>query len=265
MRIAENANLQEELAQRQRALREMNPATQEVAKKVEKLHGVADRGPIVIAWKVGHLLNPVAAQEGVYGQDAMVLLDKYLPLPRGSTTLCDYCNLAREFDLATLEAQIAQPMANGRSRSLYHFIELLSVSSLKKRAEVFALVRSQCLSVAELRDHLVAQGLRSSIKKGGGRQMKRPTSPAAGLRRLAAHADKLVKYTGVLDEVFDGIEEMPPAQVDDALVKMVDTAEASASDAIECLENLLERLKGAKARIDRVLTARSKKAMPVPA
>ena len=157
-------------------------------------------------------------------------------------------------------------MANGRSLSLYHFIELLSVHSLKKRAEMFAIIRSQCLSVAELREYLVADKLRSSVKKGGGRQMKRPTSPIAGLHRLAAHAEKLVKYAGVLDDVFDGIQEMPPDQVDDALVKMVDTAEASASNAIECLEGVLEHLKGAKSRIGRVLAHRNEdKAVPVPA
>ncbi len=265
MKDKESIDKQEELVRQERAFKEMTPAMQAVTAKVQKLLAVADRGPIIIAWKIGHLLNPVATKVGIYGQDALKMLDEYLSLPRGITTLTDYCNLARKFDLDALKEEVAKPMANGRSLSLYHFIELLSISSLKKRAEVFAMVRRDCVSVGELRDYLVAHKLRSSVKKGGGRQMKRPTSPAAGLRRLAAHADKLVKYAGVLDEVFDGIQEMSATQVDDALVMMVDAAEVSASDAIECLEGVLEHLKAAKARIGRVLTARPKKAVPVAA
>jgi hypothetical protein len=266
MKDKERIDRQEELARRNHAFKEMIPATQAVAKKVESLFARADRGPILIAWDIGNILNPVAAKQGVYGQDAMQQLVDYLAIPQGGSTLCDYRNLAREFSRDALEQEMAQPMANGRSLSLYHFIELLSVQSLKKRAEMFAVVRSECLSVAELRDQLVSRGLRSCIKKGGGRQIKRPTSPSVGLHRLVAHAERLVKYAGVLDDVFEGIEQMPPTEVDDTLLQKVETAETSAAGAIECLENVMERLTAAKGRVNRVLSARSKKkTMPVPA
>jgi hypothetical protein len=141
---------------------------------------------------------------------------------------------------------------------LYHFIELLSVKSPKKRVEMFTLVRSQCLSVGDLRDHLVSRGLRSSIKKGGGRKAKPPVSPLVGLQRLSAHAERLVKYSDVAEPVIGQITEMPPNDIDDNLATRIEAAEKSAADAIHCLESVQELLKEAKARVGRVLSLRRK-------
>lgn len=66
----------------------------------------------------------------------------------------------------------------------------------------------------------LARGLRLSLaptdrgvsKRGGGRKLRTPTSPAAGLHRLAIQAQGIVKDVALLDApVFDELEDMQPA------------------------------------------------------
>ena len=257
---------QEELVCRKRAYKAMNPDLRSAAKEISALLVRVPRGEALIASEVGRRLNEIASDEGIYGQDAVALLADYLPLPQGLRTLMDYRKLAAVYDRETLEALMKEPMANGRPMSLYHFVELASVSFADTRAEMIEHCRRESLSVAELRNELVSRGLRSCLKKNGGRQVKAPVSLAAGLHRLSTDAERLVKYAEVFEKVCEGITEMPPAEIDANLLDRVNTAASSATSAIESLETVMEGLKQAKARVERVLSLRAKdKAVPVPA
>ena len=127
--------------------------------------------------------------------------------------------MAETFDRAFVEQQLAEPMHNGKLLCVSHFVELASIASPQTRSEILALIRTQAISVADLRDQLAARGLRSSIKKGGGRKSKKPISPITGLHRLSNHAERLQKYAAVCEGVFDQIEEMASGEVDADLLR----------------------------------------------
>ena len=56
------------MVRRQWAFKEMTEAMQTVSKEVEKLFVLADRGPVVIAWKIGHMLKPVVEKRASTGR-----------------------------------------------------------------------------------------------------------------------------------------------------------------------------------------------------
>jgi hypothetical protein len=253
-------------AQRQKALEEMSPKLQDLAKQIDRKVKTADRGNVLIAHAIGELLAHATEKEGIFDSKPLERIAQYIVIPGGDRTLATYRHLAVTFDRPFIEAELAKPLANGQLLTVSHFVEVSTIAQPEVRREILDWIRRECISIADLRDELVTRGLRSSIKKGGGRRKaKRPVSPLAGLHRFSAQAQQVVDYAGVLTQVFAEIQEMPPAEVSKELRNEVENAESAAANAIEQLQTLMQQLKGAKDRVLRILAARKKKPLPQPA
>jgi hypothetical protein len=219
--------------QRQQALDKMSPELKNLAQKIDETLNRATKGQVMIAYDVGQLMGLAVEKEAVFDANPEELIAQYTQVSGGSRTLYGYQKMAEIFRRDFVKQQLAEPMCNGRSLSVSHFVEVASVVSPEARSEMFALIRSQCISVADLRDQLAARGLRSSVKKGGVRKSKGPVSPGTRLHRLLNHAERLRKYADVCAPVFDRIDEMPPTEVNANLLKQVEAAQSSTAEVIK--------------------------------
>ena len=159
-------------------------------------------------------------------------------------TFARWRDLAYTFpDREFVVQELAKPMASGRLLTVHHFIELASITDAKNRAKLLTRIRKDSWSVSDLRNELVATGARGSARRGPGRSMNSPKSPAAGLHRFSILTGQLVKYCPLMGEsVFEAILGIEADKVPEKVFESIQEAKTVATEATKSLHQVLERL-----------------------
>jgi hypothetical protein len=234
-------------------LNEMTPKTQAVAKDFDKKVTMAAKGLVLIKYDMGARLAEVIEKEAEYGSDAVNQLATYMNFPGGATGLYALSNFASEFDRDFVQTQVAQAMENGRPLETGHFLQIMRVKSKKEQTKLFDRVRRECLSVNSLEEEIRAK-YESKNKRTGGRKPKKPSSPAAGLQKLFANAQKLDNFLDITEEtIFEPLEEIAAEEVNEQLVDKFDKAEAQLGSLIKDAQAAVKRMQPVKKRLDTVL------------
>jgi hypothetical protein len=265
MKLRKSPETGDEVTQRDKLFEAMSSRLQGFARKIDQKLALGNQGQILIAHEVGSLVNQASETCGAIDGDVLQKLADYTDLPDGWRTLTDYMKLSRIFSSEFLREQVSARMQNGKQLSLYHYIEAATISDEDARIEMLERIRRENLTVDQVRKLITAGGMRSCVKKGGGRKQNRPMRPVDGLHRLGADSKRIVELAPAMGAVWDQIRRMPPADVDEGLLGEVEAVEASATSAIESLHALLQDLANAKARVERVLSLRQRRLELQPA
>lgn len=240
-------------AKRRHIYNQMPPELRQKADRIDNRLRAAAKGTLLIDYDNGVEVQDVLEQDSVYGHNAINLLEKYT----GERSLHDLYLIARSFSREYVEEQAKIPMANGSPLTRYHFVELQKIKSAETRKTFLTRIRRECLSIRDLRREIQSTGEANSRNPGGGRKIKPPTSPKAGLRRLVTDTERLSRLVDVLDDaVFAEIGSMPAAKVTDDLPDKIEEAKEFALATIAKLRHAIERLDGCKDRVARVLELR---------
>lgn len=233
---------------RAQALREMMPNLKPIAKAIDEILGKVEKGTTLLTYDAGALIHPVLADDAMFGCDALKQLADYTGIRGGTDTLVKLRDLALCFpDREFVVKQLAAPMSNGRHLTVYHFIELASLADQRAVKGLLARIREGSWSVNDLRDELVATGARGSAKRGPGRGMSAPKTPAAGLHRFSKIAGQVTKYCPIMAAaVFDPVLETEPDNAPAKLYDSINEAEINAKAALEVLPQVLARIQEIK-------------------
>jgi hypothetical protein len=251
---------------RQDLLAEMTPALQDVTKYFEQKMGKTAGGIVKARYDMGSRLLPVIdeARTHLYGQNAMPQLAAYFDIPGGVTALYNLANFARSFDREFVVEQASLPLSNGRYLELGHFFQIMQVQSKADQRKLFAKVRAEGWSVNQLDAELKAASHLKTVQRGRGkgrgpgRNPGRPTSPAAGLQTAFAQAQKLDNYLlSVMEEsVFEPLEEVAPADVDERLFERWGTTRDQLEQTATDIAGTLERMRPVEERLRQIQEAR---------
>ncbi|MEI8376542.1 MAG: hypothetical protein WCJ35_27305 [Planctomycetota bacterium] len=212
------------------------------------------RGDLYIAYAIGELVNTAINNEGIYGSDAVRQLAQYVAVPLGERALLDMAQVARSFKWTFLKGEIVKPMVNGQFLAWRHFLLVSRIASPKKLTSLLARIRAENLSLGELQD-VISAAFETRHTRSGGRKLKSPSSPEAGLSRLAKNAHQFVKFEAILNEaVFSKLEEASSGDLDDCMLYAIESAEKATATAVKSMQHVLERLLAAKARVTQLLS-----------
>jgi len=240
-------------------LKEMTPATREVAQDFETRLGKVAHGIILTQYDMGSRVAEVMENEGEYGSGAVKQLAEYLNVAGGETTLYALRNFSESFDKEYVKEYSLKPMGNGQFLSIGHWFKLMQLKDRKTQEKMLDRIFKESLTVNELEKEVRALG--SKDKKNarqGGRKPATPTSPIAGLQTAFQLAQKWSNLVPVLEEnVFDSIDELPPDRVNEALLEKLNETKEKIEEMTEKGQSALERVTANIERVETVLANKS--------
>lgn len=243
-------------------LKEMSPATREVAQDFETRLGKVAHGIILTQYDMGSRIAEIMENEGEYGSGAVKQLSEYLNIAGGETTLYALRNFSESFDKDYVKEWSLKPMANGQFLSIGHWFKIMQLKDRKAQDKMLDRVFRESLSVNELEKEVRALG--SKDKKNarqGGRKPATPTSPIAGLQTAFQIAQKWANLEPVLEEsVFDAIDELPPDRINDALLEKLNETKSKLEEMAEKAQSAAERVGSNIERVETVLANKSQEA-----
>ena len=243
-------------------LKEMTPATREVAQDFEQRLARGAQGIILIQYDMGRRVAEVMENEGEYGHGAIKQLAEYLNIAGGATTLYALRNFAESFEKDHVKELSAKPMANGQFLSVGHWFKVMQLKDKKSQDKMFDRIFKESLTVNELEKEIRALGAhgKKNARQGGGRKPSIPTSPIAGLQTAFQIAQKWANLEPVLEEsVFDAIDELPPDKINDDLLHKLTETKTKLEEMAEKATNAAERVGTNIERVEKVLSAKSQK------
>ena len=239
--------------------KEMTPELKELGDEIKERLQNNSRVDLRTAYFIGVRVKKAVDNEAIYGSEAGKQLAKYTAVPEGDRTLRNMLQLAKAYRWKFLEAEVGKPMANGRFLTQSHFLLLSRIKSKKEWADMLERIRSENLSVRDLQRE-IDTGAETTHKRSGGRKLKKPSTPAAGLSRLTRETKRLVKFEPGLDEfVFNALDDMPSTKLNGGVLKAIDNAVSAVANAKESLDRILGRLEKSKARANELLQAKTQK------
>jgi hypothetical protein len=222
-------------------LKEMAPATREVAEKYESTLGKSNKIKVGAAYELGLAVAEITEDEDKYGKNAIVLLAEYLNIPGGPAMLYRFKKFSENFAAEFVATWAGRLNSKGKELSLAHWLCFADIEDEEKRQEAVFDALNRSLSVAELELETKKDGSDSAAATRAvrGRKIKLPTSPLSALKRhqiifkkaakysaafmksslpqfskitdektKEACKDVLVEYTGQLDELVEHIQKV---------------------------------------------------------
>lgn len=244
-------------------LKEMTPATRQVAEDFETRLGRGAQGIILIQYDMGSRVAEVMENEGEYGSGAIKQISEYLNIAGGETTLYALRNFAESFDKDYVKELSAKPMSNGQFLSVGHWFKVMQLRDRKTQDKIFDRIFRESLTVNELEKEIRGLGThgKKNARQGGGRKPATPTSPIAGLQTAFQIAQKWANLEPVLEEsVFDAIDELPPDRVNEALLEKLQQTKEKLDEMVVRSQSASDRVTANIERVEKVLSAKTAEA-----
>jgi hypothetical protein len=235
--------------------KEMSDNLKPIAKKIRSMLYTQNKQHVLVRYDIGAMLRPISVEEGAYGSAAIEEIAAYTQVAGGDRTLYDLLRFAQAFDRNFVAEQLGKPMSNGAMLGLYHFIVLMQIPSHKVRIKLLNRIRAESLSIDALQKEIAANyGETAQRRAGGGRKLRPPSSPRAGLSRWTTDTHRMVKLAQQMAEaVWEKLLETPPDAIDDRLLEQIAEAETATAAIAELLPEVLEHLHDIRARVQGVL------------
>lgn len=243
--------------QRRMALLEaMSVPLQVEAKKVEELLKREAKGVLRNRWKVGEIVNRVAADRGTYNADGVEKICAWCGVPNPQT-LWECARLQKAFPDEAKLAEIAlSPMQGGGQLTYSHFLVLMELKTAADRNKLIERTLNEGLSAAQLHTIVKTEHARTveTRRRGAGRMPSSPTSPLAAAQAVVSYCNGLHNRYGVWVPVLcDEVAEMEPEKLlDPRLETGMLAVQSRAVEARDDLDNLLDKVDKNLVRIERV-------------
>ena len=145
---------------------DMNAIAQETTRAIHEKLRIANKRDLLVRHSIGTILKRAFSKVGVYGQDFPKQFALVSGFARNLAALGDMKNFAAEYSRQFVLEQADEPMANGAFVSYEHLLELMKISSLKRRGQFLEKTRVGGLSVTQLRRVIAADRKTVGCRKG---------------------------------------------------------------------------------------------------
>ena len=226
--------------QRQKILESMSDKTRALAieggEKLKRLHSAG----VLLFYELGERINDICTDETLDESTEVTKLAQYWGIDN-TNRLYEMRNSALTFTKEFLDAQISEPLSNGRTLTFEHFKALRRVASEKERAALLKQTRKLGWTSNELAAEIRGKGI-TTTKRTGGRNPAVPATVIQIVQKGYSQTQQLGRYLdAVADPLVDHFNELPADKADDALVSKIDET--------------VEQLQETRGRIDSFLTA----------
>lgn len=242
----------------------MPPPLRKIAEEWKGLLGNTAKALAIVSYDMGTQIAKMTAKEGEYGPDPVKMLVEYFGLEGGETELYNMRSFAQTFDRKFVQETGDRQMANGKFLSRGHWFAVMRLKEQKDREKAIEDVFKKSLSVNELELYIKSgdQGDRRVAKgKSTGRKPGTPTSPVAAIQKFMGLSLSFLNYEHVFTaSVLDGINEMPPDKVNEALLEKLEAAKVELDRLATTASSVEERLETNIDRVRRVLESRHEEA-----
>jgi hypothetical protein len=239
---------------RDKLLKEMTPAAQELAQTVAKTLSQGARGVVAMHYEIGLQLKIAGNAEAKYGTNAIEQIANYLGVPEGSAMLHDLVEITKAFEKDYVRAETEKPLSNGNYMTLMHWRMLAKIKDLNetKRDALVAKIHSESISAKDLALHIRSGG-ETRHSRQGGRTPVTPSNPMIGLQKFYTLAHSLENWQGTAEKgIFDVLDEISPDLVTDKLVAKTEETLGELDRTIKASQAMQTRLKTNLARLKKV-------------
>ena len=168
------------------AIEGMPPLLKGQYERIRDRMGHGAREDARMRYDVGRIIAEVRRSEGIYGKGAVLLLAT--ALGRDHTTLYRWANVAEAWSPAELEALLAKRDRLGQSLVWSHLVEIAQAPEATRDRWIEWVLAEAATA------HLLATALRHGIGRARAAAVnKRFAGAPAGMKRLAAHYERLVE------------------------------------------------------------------------